>query len=46
MLVKFAQLDPPAPRKPKPGQFVHVEAIPVLGTGKMDLRGIKGLAAG
>jgi hypothetical protein len=31
--------------KPKPSQFVHVDAIPVLGTGKMDLRGIKVLAA-
>ena len=45
MLEKFAQCDLPALWKPKPGQFVHVDAIPVLGTGKMDLRGIKALAA-
>jgi len=31
--------------KPKGNQFVHVNAIPILGTGKMDLRGIKALAA-
>ncbi|MGD1063618.1 MAG: AMP-binding protein, partial [Terracidiphilus sp.] len=45
VLEKFAQCDLPALWKPKPGQFVHVDAIPVLGTGKMDLRGIKALAA-
>jgi acyl-[acyl-carrier-protein]-phospholipid O-acyltransferase/long-chain-fatty-acid--[acyl-carrier-protein] ligase len=45
VLEKFAQCDLPALWKPKPGQFVHVDNIPVLGTGKMDLRGIKALAA-
>ncbi len=45
VLEKFALCDLPALWKPKPGQFVHVDAIPVLGTGKMDLRGIKALAA-
>jgi len=45
VLEKFAQCDLPALWKPKPGQFVHVDAIPLLGTGKMDLRGIKNLAA-
>ncbi len=45
VLEKFAQCDLPALWKPKPAQFVHVDAIPVLGTGKMDLRGIKALAA-
>ena len=44
VLEKFAQCDLPALWKPKSGQFVHVDAIPVLGTGKMDLRGIKALA--
>ncbi len=44
VLEKFAQSDLPALWKPKPAQFVHVDAIPVLGTGKMDLRGIKALA--
>jgi acyl-[acyl-carrier-protein]-phospholipid O-acyltransferase/long-chain-fatty-acid--[acyl-carrier-protein] ligase len=45
VLEKFAQCSLPALWKPKPSQFVHVDAIPVLGTGKMDLRGIKVLAA-
>jgi acyl-[acyl-carrier-protein]-phospholipid O-acyltransferase/long-chain-fatty-acid--[acyl-carrier-protein] ligase len=45
VLEKFAQCDLPALWKPKANQFVHVDAIPVLGTGKMDLRGIKSLAA-
>jgi hypothetical protein len=27
------------------GQFFHVDALPVLGTGKIDLRGVKALAA-
>jgi acyl-[acyl-carrier-protein]-phospholipid O-acyltransferase/long-chain-fatty-acid--[acyl-carrier-protein] ligase len=44
ILEKFAQCDLPALWKPKAGQFIHVDAIPVLGTGKMDLRGIKALA--
>jgi len=44
VLEKLGQSDLPALWKPKPGQFVHVDAIPVLGTGKMDLRGIKALA--
>ena len=44
VLEKLAQCDLPALWKPKANQFVHVDAIPVLGTGKMDLRGIKTLA--
>jgi acyl-[acyl-carrier-protein]-phospholipid O-acyltransferase/long-chain-fatty-acid--[acyl-carrier-protein] ligase len=44
VLEKFAQCNLPALWKPKPSQFIHVDAIPVLGTGKMDLRGIKALA--
>jgi acyl-[acyl-carrier-protein]-phospholipid O-acyltransferase/long-chain-fatty-acid--[acyl-carrier-protein] ligase len=44
VLEKLGQSDLPALWKPKPSQFVHVDAIPVLGTGKMDLRGIKALA--
>ena len=44
VLEKFAQCDLPALWKPKPSQFIHVNAIPLLGTGKMDLRGIKALA--
>jgi acyl-[acyl-carrier-protein]-phospholipid O-acyltransferase / long-chain-fatty-acid--[acyl-carrier-protein] ligase len=45
VLEKFASCDLPALWKPKSNQFVHIHAIPVLGTGKMDLRGIKALAA-
>ena len=44
VLEKLAQCDLPALWKPKANQFVHVDAIPVLGTGKMDLRRIKNLA--
>jgi len=45
VLEKLASCDLPALWKPKSNQFVHVDAIPVLGTGKMDLRRIKALAA-
>jgi len=44
VLQKLAQCDLPALWKPKPGQFVHVDALPVLGTGKLDLRSIKTVA--
>jgi acyl-[acyl-carrier-protein]-phospholipid O-acyltransferase / long-chain-fatty-acid--[acyl-carrier-protein] ligase len=44
VLEKLAQCDLPALWRPKANQFVRVDAIPVLGTGKMDLRGIKALA--
>jgi acyl-[acyl-carrier-protein]-phospholipid O-acyltransferase/long-chain-fatty-acid--[acyl-carrier-protein] ligase len=46
VLEKLAQCDLPALWKPKPNQFFHVDALPVLGTGKIDLRGVKALAAG
>jgi acyl-[acyl-carrier-protein]-phospholipid O-acyltransferase/long-chain-fatty-acid--[acyl-carrier-protein] ligase len=45
VLEKLASCDLPVLWKPKGNQFVHVNAIPILGTGKMDLRGIKALAA-
>jgi acyl-[acyl-carrier-protein]-phospholipid O-acyltransferase / long-chain-fatty-acid--[acyl-carrier-protein] ligase len=45
VLEKLAQCDLPALWRPKASQFVRVDAIPVLGTGKMDLSGIKALAA-
>jgi len=45
VLEKLAGCDLPALWKPKANQFVHVDVIPILGTGKMDLRGIKALAA-
>jgi acyl-[acyl-carrier-protein]-phospholipid O-acyltransferase/long-chain-fatty-acid--[acyl-carrier-protein] ligase len=42
---KLAQSDLPALWKPKPNHFFHTDSLPTLGTGKMDLRGIKTLAA-
>jgi len=44
LLQKLAQCDLPSLWKPKPGQFVHVDVLPVLGTGKVDLRSIKNVA--
>lgn len=44
VLEKLSQCDLPTLWKPKASQFVHVDAIPTLGTGKMDLRGIKEIA--
>jgi acyl-[acyl-carrier-protein]-phospholipid O-acyltransferase/long-chain-fatty-acid--[acyl-carrier-protein] ligase len=44
VLERFWQCDLPALWKPKPNQFVHADAIPLLGTGKTDLRAIKALA--
>jgi acyl-[acyl-carrier-protein]-phospholipid O-acyltransferase / long-chain-fatty-acid--[acyl-carrier-protein] ligase len=41
---KLSQCDLPALWKPKANQFVHVDSIPTLGTGKMDLRAIRALA--
>jgi acyl-[acyl-carrier-protein]-phospholipid O-acyltransferase / long-chain-fatty-acid--[acyl-carrier-protein] ligase len=45
VIEKFAQCDLPALWKPRGNQFFHVDALPVLGTGKIDLRGVKSLAA-
>ncbi|HWX55834.1 MAG TPA: acyl-[ACP]--phospholipid O-acyltransferase [Verrucomicrobiae bacterium] len=45
VLEKFAQCDLPALWKPRKDQFFHVDALPYLGTGKLDLRGVKGKAA-
>ena len=42
---RFAQSELPALWKPKANQFVRVDAIPFLGTGKVDLRAVKNLAA-
>ncbi|MBZ5523532.1 MAG: MFS transporter [Acidobacteriia bacterium] len=41
VLEKFQQCDLPALWKPKSNQFFHVEALPYLGTGKIDLRAVK-----
>jgi acyl-[acyl-carrier-protein]-phospholipid O-acyltransferase/long-chain-fatty-acid--[acyl-carrier-protein] ligase len=45
VLEKLPQCDLPALWKPRSNQFFHVNALPVLGTGKIDLRGVKELAA-
>jgi len=45
ILEKLAQCDLPALWKPRPNQFFHVDALPILGTGKIDLRGVKVLAS-
>ncbi|MGA2541761.1 MAG: acyl-[ACP]--phospholipid O-acyltransferase [Verrucomicrobiota bacterium] len=42
---KLPQLDLPNLWKPRPDQFYHLEALPILGTGKLDLRKIRELAA-
>jgi acyl-[acyl-carrier-protein]-phospholipid O-acyltransferase/long-chain-fatty-acid--[acyl-carrier-protein] ligase len=42
---KLPQLDLPNLWKPRADQFCHVEALPMLGTGKLDLRKIRELAA-
>jgi acyl-[acyl-carrier-protein]-phospholipid O-acyltransferase / long-chain-fatty-acid--[acyl-carrier-protein] ligase len=40
----LAKSDLPALWKPKPDQFLHVEQLPYLGTGKLDLRKLRELA--
>jgi acyl-[acyl-carrier-protein]-phospholipid O-acyltransferase/long-chain-fatty-acid--[acyl-carrier-protein] ligase len=44
-LEKFAASDVPNLWKPKADAFYQVESFPLLGTGKLDLRGIKDMAA-
>src|SRR5579872_147955 len=43
-LEKLPECDLPALWKPRANQFIHVETLPMLGTGKIDLRGVKELA--
>ena len=45
VLEKLAKCDLPALWKPRASQFFRVDALPVLGTGKIDLRGVKAVAA-
>jgi acyl-[acyl-carrier-protein]-phospholipid O-acyltransferase/long-chain-fatty-acid--[acyl-carrier-protein] ligase len=45
VLEKLPQCDLPALWKPRANQFFRVDALPMLGTGKIDLRGVKLLAA-
>ena len=44
-LEKFAASDLPNLWKPKADAFYRVESFPMLGTGKLDLRGVKEMAA-
>ena len=44
VLKRLAQSDLPALWKPRPEQFVRVEQLPYLGTGKLDLRRLKDIA--
>jgi acyl-[acyl-carrier-protein]-phospholipid O-acyltransferase / long-chain-fatty-acid--[acyl-carrier-protein] ligase len=45
-LVQLGKSGLPALWKPRPDQFVHVESLPYLGTGKIDLRRLMEIAAG
>ena len=45
LLEKLAQCDLPNLWKPRPDQFFHLEALPYLGTGKLDLRKAREIAA-
>jgi acyl-[acyl-carrier-protein]-phospholipid O-acyltransferase/long-chain-fatty-acid--[acyl-carrier-protein] ligase len=44
-LTRLATSDLPPLWRPRPDQFVRVEVLPYLGTGKLDLRRVKELAA-
>jgi acyl-[acyl-carrier-protein]-phospholipid O-acyltransferase/long-chain-fatty-acid--[acyl-carrier-protein] ligase len=44
VLTKLAESDLPALWRPRPQQFVRVEALPYLGTGKLDLRRVREVA--
>jgi len=43
-LEKLSKSDLPALWKPRPDQFVYVEQLPYLGTGKLDLRRLREIA--
>ena len=45
-LGQLSKADLPPLWRPRPDQFVRVEALPYLGTGKLDLRRVKEIAAG
>lgn len=46
VLERLAQCDLPALWKPRANQFFHVDSLPYLGTGKLDLRALKAQAIG
>jgi acyl-[acyl-carrier-protein]-phospholipid O-acyltransferase/long-chain-fatty-acid--[acyl-carrier-protein] ligase len=43
-LAQLGKSELPALWKPRPDQFVHVDSLPYLGTGKLDLRRLKEIA--
>ena len=45
VLAKLADCNLPPLWKPRPNQFFHVDALPYLGSGKLDLRALKTQAA-
>jgi len=45
ILLRFDEVDLPALWKPRADQFKRIEAMPYLGTGKLDLRRVKELGA-
>jgi acyl-[acyl-carrier-protein]-phospholipid O-acyltransferase/long-chain-fatty-acid--[acyl-carrier-protein] ligase len=45
VIERLTRSDLPALWKPKPNHFFRIDALPMLGTGKMDLRGVKTLAS-
>jgi len=45
ILEKLNRSDLPALWKPKAGLFFHTDALPLLGTGKIDLRGVRALTS-
>jgi acyl-[acyl-carrier-protein]-phospholipid O-acyltransferase/long-chain-fatty-acid--[acyl-carrier-protein] ligase len=45
VLVRFAETDLPALWKPRSDQFHRIEAMPYLGTGKLDLRRVRELGS-
>jgi acyl-[acyl-carrier-protein]-phospholipid O-acyltransferase / long-chain-fatty-acid--[acyl-carrier-protein] ligase len=45
VLIKLGESDLPALWKPRKDQFFHVDTLPYLGTGKLDLRALKTRAA-
>jgi len=45
-VAQLLKSDLPALWKPRTDQFVHVDSLPYLGTGKLDLRKLKEIALG
>lgn len=45
-IAQLTKSDLPALWKPRADQFIHVDSLPYLGTGKLDLRRLKEIALG